>query len=116
MCKWANIDPSEVTADAPSSLSFGIPDSNVIKELIAGFQSSGVIPLPVIHRYLVSSGLLEATVGYEDYVALLEENLKLKTSLGLTETDDTTDGDITSSKKPSVSPSTIKEVEGTEDK
>ena len=120
MCKWANIDPSEVTADAPSSLSFGIPDSAVIKELIAGFQTSGVVPLPVIHRYLVSSGLLEATIGYEDYINLLEENLKLKKSLGLVEevsaVPNTTEPVKKPGSKPSVSPATIKEVEGTEDK
>ena len=122
MVKWASLDKSLVTADAPSSLSFGIPDSNVLEKLMEGFRSSGVIPLPVIHRYLVTSGLLEATIGYEDYVKLLEENQKLKKSLGLLEPEPVVNNvpkDESTSKvktTPKVSETTLEEVSGPEDK
>jgi hypothetical protein len=122
MAKWASLDKSLVTADAPSSLSFGIPDSNVLEKLMEGFRSSGVIPLPVIHRYLVTSGLLEATIGYEDYVKLLEENQKLKKSLGLLEPEPVVNNvpkDESTSKvktTPKVSETSSKVVSGPEDK
>lgn len=83
MCKWYGISDKAVDADAPSSLSFGVPDASLIKELVAGFADSGVIPLTVVHKYLVASGLLDQTIGYEEYLKLLEENKKLKEELGL---------------------------------
>lgn len=83
MCKWSNHNPDEVTADAPSSLTYGTPDSAVIRELVDGFSESGVVPINVIYRYLVSAGLLEQTVGYEDYLVLIEENVELRDKLGL---------------------------------
>lgn len=83
MCKWGGFNPDEVVPDAPSSLSFGIPDSALLKELIVGFGESGVIPIEIVHRYLVSSGLLEQTVSFGEYVAMLKENKKLKEELGI---------------------------------
>ena len=78
MCKWGGFNEEEIEIDAPSALTHGIPDSAVLKEIIAGFGEHGVVPLTVIHRYLVSSGLLEQTVGYEDYLLLLEADRKLR--------------------------------------
>ena len=77
MCKWAGYTIEDVHIDAPGSLNQGVPDAAVMREVVNGFAAN-VIPLPVIHRYLVSSGLLEQTVGYEDYLKLMEENKKVK--------------------------------------
>lgn len=94
MCKWGGFDETQVILDAPAALTLGLPDSAVLKEVIEGF-GQGVIPLSVIHKYLVSSGLIEQTVGYEDYVLLLEENARLKKSIGIIidEGGDTTEKD-----------------------
>lgn len=72
MCKWGGYNEKEVKLDAPASLTYGIPDSSVLKEIIAGFSQT-VIPMTVIHRYLVSSGLIDQTVGYEEYLEMLKE-------------------------------------------
>lgn len=89
MCKWAGYNEEEVVLDAPASLTYGIPDSLVLKEIVEGYGSD-VIPLPVIHRYLVSSGLLDQTISYEEYVKMLIEQQELKKLLGGDE-DDTTE-------------------------
>jgi hypothetical protein len=81
MCKWYGSDPEKVRVDAPTSLTFGIPDSALVKELIAGFAESGVIPIEIVHKYLVSSGLLDQTVSLEDYLKMLIENKALKDKL-----------------------------------
>ena len=81
MCKWYGSDPEKVKVDAPTSLTFGIPDSALVKELIAGFADSGVIPISVVHKYLVSSGLLDQTISLEDYLVMLAENKKLRDKL-----------------------------------
>ena len=70
MCKWGGYNEDDVILDAPSSLTQGIPDSSVLKEIVEGYGKE-VIPLPVVHRYLVYSGLLDQTVGFEDYLLLL---------------------------------------------
>jgi len=88
MCKWAGYDVEKVEIDAPASLTHGIPDSTVIKQIVEGF-GQGVIPLPVIHRYLVASGLLDQTTSYEEYVKMLEEQEKL--GLGPNDKDDSDD-------------------------
>jgi len=82
MCEWAGYDAEQVVIDAPTSLTYGIPDSAILSEIIEGFGSSGVIPLTVVHRYLVTSGLLDQKIGYEDYVKLLIEQKILKDKLG----------------------------------
>lgn len=82
MCRWGGYDEDKIAVDAPQSLTFGIPDSNVMRELIEGF-TAGVFPLSIIHKYLVSSGLVDQKISYEDYIKLLEENEKLKKQLGL---------------------------------
>ncbi len=71
MCEWGGYNKDEVVVDAPSSLTQGIPDSAILDKLIEGYGNK-VIPLTVIHRYLVYSGLLDQTVGYDDYVAMLK--------------------------------------------
>jgi len=80
MCKWAGYNPDDVYVDAPTSLSFGVPDSNVIREL----AGNNVIPLTAIHKYLVSSGLLEQTVSYDDYMKQLIESKELFSMIGIT--------------------------------
>jgi len=71
MCDWGGYNKEEVVVDAPSSLTQGIPDSTILDKIMSGF-TEGVIPLEVIHRYLVYSGLLEQTVGYDEYVIMLK--------------------------------------------
>lgn len=82
MCKWGGYNADEVIIDAPSSLVFGVPDANVLRELVTGFVSS-VYPLAIAHKYLVSSGLLDQTVSYEEYIQLLENDKLVKASLGI---------------------------------
>jgi hypothetical protein len=94
MCKWAGYDPEEVDVDAPTSLTFGIPDAALLKELVAGFGESGIIPINVVHRYMVSSGLLDQTISIDDYVKMLEENKALKEKLGLTQKDKNVNPDL----------------------
>ena len=76
MCKWAGYNVEDVNIDAPGNLNQGVPDAAVMGQIVAGF-GAGVVPLPVVHRYMVGSGLLEQTVGYEDYLVMLEENKKV---------------------------------------
>lgn len=72
MCEWGGFNAEEIVIDAPSSLTYGIPDPAVIKQITDGFEK-GVVPLPVVHKYLVTSGLLDQTVGFEEYLQMLAE-------------------------------------------
>ena len=83
MRKWAGYNKDDIVIDAPSSLTFGVPDSSIIKEVVEGF-GNGIIPLTVIHKYLISSGLLDQTIGFEDYVTLLQSDKVLKKDLEIT--------------------------------
>jgi hypothetical protein len=71
MCEWGGFDKTQVLSDAPSSLTQGIPDSLLMKELKEGYNAH-VVPLEVIHRYLVYSGLLDQKVGYQEYLDMLK--------------------------------------------
>ena len=70
------ISRDEIKIDFPSSLTYDIPESNILKEAVEGFTKN-VITLKVVHRYLVNTGLLDQTVSYEDYVKQLTEDAKL---------------------------------------
>ena len=83
MCNWAGWDAKEVEVDAPSALTYGIPDSNVIREIIDGFGQN-VIPVEVIHRYLIGSGLLDQTVSLGEYMESLIAQRKIFDETGLT--------------------------------
>jgi hypothetical protein len=72
MADWGGWDKEDIVIDAPASLSYGIPDSAVIREIVSGFGAN-VIPIDVVHRYLVNSGLLKQTVGLEEYKEQLKE-------------------------------------------
>lgn len=76
MCEWGRFDKGKVEIDAPSSLTYGIPDSAVIREVVAGF-GSGVVPISVVHRYLVGSGLLDQKINLEEYIAEIKEHKDL---------------------------------------
>lgn len=116
MCKWAGYDPEKVILDAPASLTHGIPDSAIIKAINEGF-GQGVIPLPVIHRYLISSGLLDQTVSYEEYVQMLMEQRKLKGELEAADPNNQSNqnnqNNSSSTTGSEVSKTTKEEVEGT---
>lgn len=86
MCVWAGIDPSLVRVDAPSSLTYGIPDSTVIREVVAGF-GMGVVPISVVHRYLVGNGLVDQTVNLDDFKAELAQDKSLREMLMPKETE-----------------------------
>jgi len=73
MCKWGRWNPEEVQIDAPSALTYGIPDANVIRAVIEG-MGGATMPLAVIHRYLVGSGLLDQTVSLKEYLDMLVED------------------------------------------
>jgi len=72
ICEWGGFNKKEVTIDAPSALTYGIPDSAVIREVITGF-GNGVIPISVVHRYLIGSGLLDQKVSLDEYIAEIEK-------------------------------------------
>jgi len=111
MCRWAGYNEEDVILDAPSSLTQDIPDSSILKEIIEGYNTA-VIPLNVIHRYLIDSGLIDQKVGFEDYLMLLEENQPKNQPEGTTSiTDD--NGDIITEKTSSEK--SIKVSEGAED-
>lgn len=76
MCEWIGISTEGVQIDAPSALSYGIPDSNVIRAIIEGFGQN-VIPLEVIHRYMIGNGLLDQSISYNEYVKQLMEQKEL---------------------------------------
>lgn len=67
ICDWGKFGREGVIIDAPSALTYGIPDSAVIREVITGF-GNGVIPISVVHRYLIGSGLLDQKVSLEEYM------------------------------------------------
>jgi len=73
MSEWAGYNKEQIILDAPNTLSQGIPDSTILKQIVEGCNQA-VIPLNVIHRYLVYSGLLDQTIGFDEYLTLLEEN------------------------------------------
>lgn len=73
MCKWGGFNEDDVNLDAPQALTQSIPDATVIKQIIEGL-GQGVVPLPVIYKYLIGSGLLDQTISYQDYVEMLKEN------------------------------------------
>jgi len=118
MCKWGGYDEDKIVLDAPASLSHGIPDSAVIKAVNEGF-GQGVVPLTVIHRYLVASGLLEQTVGFEDYVQMLNDDKDVRSLLQDDNSGENTSENNNNKKAPSeqikVSDKSVKESEGTED-
>ncbi len=79
MCEWGGYDKEKVIVEAPNNLTTGIPDSTVIKEIIEGFGRN-VVPLTVIHRYLVDSGLIDQKIGFDEYKAQLEEQVDIVTA------------------------------------
>jgi len=125
MCKWAGYNEEEVILDAPSSLTYGIPDPAVLKQIVEGFAMN-VVPLNVIHRYLVSSGLIDQTISYTEYLEMLFEQKTLLDSNTDKDKPTTTKkeetaliNDNTKQKdKPEIqtSKSTVEEVSGAEDK
>lgn len=72
MCKWGGYDVTKVTVDKPVSLTADIPDSSLIKNLIDGYIAK-VVPLQVVHRYLVGTGLIDQSISYEEYEAQLAQ-------------------------------------------
>lgn len=117
MCKWAGYNRDEIVIDAPSSLTFGVPDSSIIREVVEGF-GNGVIPLTVIHKYLITSGLLDQTIGFEDYVELLQADKAIKKDLDINtesdkvdETDTTNETENTSKTKDDA----IDEIDGNDE-
>ena len=111
MCEWAGYNEEEVILDAPSSLTQGIPDSSVLKEIVEGYGAE-VIPLPVIHRYLVYSGLLDQTIGFDEYLILLANNKPPENSKEGENKDVDEDGNKVTTEEE---PSSTKKAEGTED-
>jgi len=87
MCRWAGFDENEVIIDAPSSLTQGIPDSALVKNLSESF-GQGIVPLSVIHKYLIDTGLISQNIGFEEYKNLLKtENYEAMTKGGSIEED-----------------------------
>ena len=119
MCRWAGYNEEDVILDAPASLTQGIPDSKILKEIIEGYNN-GVIPLNVIHRYLIYSGLMDQTIGFEEYVILLKATQPIGRTKEdpLSITDD--NGDLITNKtavkeKNGISNKNLKISEGAED-
>lgn len=116
MCKWAGYNEEEVIIDAPSSLTHGIPDSSIIKEIVTGF-GQGVVPLSIIHRYFVSSGLLDQTIGYDDYIKMLQEQKNLDLFKDFSGKSEVNSDDLDEEGNPKeTSKATSEESGGVEDK
>jgi len=113
MCEWGGYNKEEVMVDAPSSLTQGIPDATILKQVVEG-HSAGVISMEVIHRYLVYAGLLDQTVGYFEYIELLKNDPVniAKEEKELSATDE--NGKIIGVKEEEVDIHNIKKVSGTE--
>lgn len=112
MCRWGGFNEEDVKLDAPQALTQGIPDSSVIKQIIEGL-GQGVVPLPVIYKYLVGSGLLDQTISYEDYIEMLQ-----KDEIGILQTKELGDGEdeeITTTKNKSASSAVEDELNAGED-
>jgi hypothetical protein len=121
MCRWAGYNEDEVIADAPNTLTEGVPDASVMKTLLEGFGT--VIPLNVIHRYMVSSGLIDQTIGFEEYLESLKETAAIADALNLTskevtdnKAENSEEGNSEPKKSTSTKESVISEGEGMEDK
>lgn len=86
MCKWAGWDASGISIDAPHALSYGIPDSSVIQSIVEGFGKN-VVPISVVHRYLVGAGMVDQTINLEEYITELVAGKKIFDATGLTTPD-----------------------------
>ena len=82
MCKWSGLNPDDIVVDAPSALTYGIPDSSVIKSIVEGFGEN-VIPISVVHKYLVGSGLLDQTISLKEYIQQLIDGKQIFIDTGL---------------------------------
>jgi len=71
MCTWSGANADDIIIDAPSTLVTGLADASVLKEVVEGF-GKGVVPLPAVHSYLISSDLLDSSVGFEEYIEALD--------------------------------------------
>lgn len=71
ICDWAGLNKEDIQIDAPSALTHGIPDSNVLREIVTGFGKN-IMPISVIHRYLVGSGLLDQGINLKEYIEALK--------------------------------------------
>ncbi len=109
MCTWGGFDASEISIDAPTSLTTGIPDSAVIKEIIEGFGKN-VIPLSVIHRYLIASDLIDNKISFDDYMNQLTEQRAIITP----QKDDASQKDVTT--QPLATSDTTQASEDTKEK
>ena len=110
------ISREEIRIDAPSSLTYDIPAADVLRETVEGFTKN-VVPLNVIHRYLVNTGLLDQTVGYEDYVKQLTEDSKLPfrvTAANVATTTQLLQGNVDSSDNKSIESKKSSDNEGNE--
>jgi hypothetical protein len=122
MCEWEGLNSDEVIIDAPTALTQGIPDPSVLKEIILGFGDHGVVPLSVVHRYLVSTGLMDQTIGYEEYLELLKKDKVFRTYIETdiveeeVTKDDKVKGDVVKGKKGDGTIKVSKEEIGIEDK
>lgn len=114
MSRWAGYNEEDVILDAPASLTQGIPDAKILSEVIDGYNQ-GVIPLNVIHRYLIYSGLMDQTIGFEDYLLLLEENQPENTPDNTTSITDKDGNIITKKTAEPKDDKKIKASEGPED-
>jgi len=95
MCKWGGYDIEKVTVDKPASLTQDIPDSSIIAEVVQGYLAK-TVPLQVIHRYMVNSGLIDQTISFEDYVVQLNEvHVQPDKNTNLDDNGNETVGDIT---------------------
>ena len=119
MCDWGGFNKKEVIIDAPSALTYGIPDSAVIREVITGF-GNGVIPISVVHRYLIGSGLLDQKVSLDEYIEEIEKYKAFREAMQLNmmkpgangnEEDDGKEGDT--GKKGEPAPKKGKQQKGT---
>jgi hypothetical protein len=96
MADWGGHNKEDIVIDAPSSLTYGIPDAQVIAQIVEGF-GAGVVPISVVHRYMIQNGMIDQTISLEEYI----EELKEQEIVPITEKDiDSSSTSSEGSKKP----------------
>jgi len=72
MCRWSGLRETAVSYDAPASLTFDITDSKLMSLMMDGYEKN-LIPLTVLHRYLVGGGYIDANISYKEYFEILKK-------------------------------------------
>ena len=76
MCRWAGLDETAVSYDAPKSLTQEVADQALMKELIEGAFRK-ILPLETLYKYISATGLIDPTMSFDEYKVALYESMKV---------------------------------------